>query len=109
MGSFTYKARDGQGVVRKGTVEAASPVAASDILHNHGLTVLELTGSDTEYQLERYLPFLNRVSKKEIVLFSRQLATLINAKVPIIQALEILLGQLTNKPMKDAITEMSDD
>ncbi|OGE78941.1 MAG: hypothetical protein A2751_00155 [Candidatus Doudnabacteria bacterium RIFCSPHIGHO2_01_FULL_46_14] len=107
MSAFSYKAKDAQGSVKTGSVEAASVVKAAEALHGAGLTVLSLGAERrASVNLEKYLTFLNRVSKKEVVIFSRQLATLINAKVPIIQAFEILLSQLSNRTLKKAIAEM---
>ncbi len=109
MSLFNYRAKDEQGLVKKGVVEAVSVVAASEILHEHGLTVLELLPERPGFELEKYLPFLKRASRKELVVFSRQLSTLINAKVPIIQALGILADQLTNRTLKDVINHLIED
>lgn len=109
MPLYNYRVKDADGGIKKGVVEAPSVVKAADILHSHGLTVLELEEQEASGQLAQYLPFLNRVSKKEVVLFSRQLATLVNAQVPIIQAFEILESQMTNRTLKNAINEMTSD
>lgn len=109
MAIFSYRAKDQSGVIKKGVVEAPTEVAASEILHAHGLTVLELEPEEVAFSLEKLLPFINRVPRKELVLFSRQLATLINAKVPIIQALDILLDQVSSKKLKGIINEMVAD
>ncbi len=106
MGTFSYKAKNSQGGIKTGSVEAGSIVKAAEALHGAGLTVLSLTPERGGMDLDKYLTIFNRVSKKEIVIFSRQLATLINAKVPIIQAFEILLSQLSNRTLKKTISEM---
>ena len=107
MSSFSYKAKNSQGDVKAGVVEAASLIKAAEALHGAGLTVLSLSPERrASVDLDKYFAFFNRVSKKEIVIFSRQLATLINAKVPIIQAFEILLSQLSNRTLKKTIAEM---
>ena len=106
MATFNYRAKDQQGVVKKGQVEAGSTIQASEILQGRGLTVLSLAPESDSLHLEKYLPFLNRVPQREVVMFSRQLATLINAKVPIIQAFDILVTQVTNRTLKKVIGEM---
>lgn len=94
-------------MLKTGAIDAVSLVKAAEVLHGAGLTVLELVPHrQSGIDLDKYVAFFMRVSKKEIVIFSRQLATLINAKVPIIQAFEILLVQLTNQTLKNAIAEM---
>lgn len=106
---FNYRAKDQQGVIKKGMVEASSEVQAGEILHGHGLVLMALEPEEVSLGLEKFLPFLGRVSGKEMVLFSRQLSTLINAKVPIIQALEVLTNQITSKRLKNVIGELIND
>src|SRR3990167_9285757 len=103
---FTYRAKDERGSPKKGVVEASTLSAASDVLHANGLTVLELTAQAQGIQVGQYLSFLNRVSKKDLVIFSRQLATLINAKVPIVQALEVMVDQVSNRRLKEITEEI---
>lgn len=106
---FNYRARDEKGVVKKGSVEASSEVQASEVLHRNGLVVLKLEPEEIGFNLENYIPFLNRVSGKELVIFSRQLSTLINAKVPIVQALQILQEQVSSRKLKGVLEEMIND
>lgn len=106
---FNYRAKDSEGVVRQGIVESPSVIKASEVLHNNGLIVLSLAPQESGLSLERYLPFLGRVPTKELVLFSRQLATLINAKVPIIQAMLILQRQVSNHRLQTIIGRMTDE
>ena len=108
MPTYNYKAKDQDGVLKTGTIEAVSMNAASTILHGHGLTLLELSAEEISGFL-KYLPFLNRVPRKEIVLFSRQLSTLINARVPILSSFEILTTQITNKNLQRAVANMMDE
>ncbi|KKW23092.1 MAG: Type IV pilus inner membrane protein PilC [Parcubacteria group bacterium GW2011_GWA2_51_12] len=103
---FNYQAKDDRGSLKKGVVEAATTSAATDVLHANGLVVLQLSSQGEGINLERYLSFLNRVSKKDLVVFSRQLSTLINAKVPIVQALEVMVDQVSSKRLKGIIEEL---
>lgn len=103
---FSYQARDEQGVLKTGTVEAVSEVNAFDILQNHGLLVIKIAPTTKFSALEHVVVF-DRVSPKELVLFSRQLSTLINAKVPIVQALRILKLQVSSKKLQRIIGEVA--
>lgn len=103
---YSYQARDNSGKLKTGTVEAANEAGAYDILQQHGLIVIKILPSNKISILERVRIF-DRVSPKEIVLFSRQLATLINAKVPIVQALNILQSQVSSRKLKLSIGEVS--
>lgn len=106
---YNYRARDEQGVIRKGVVEAGSETQASEILHSHKLVVVSLEAQTPSFDLGKFIPFFGHVPRKELVIFSRQLSTLINAKVPIIQALDILAAQVTSKKLKNVISEMIAD
>ena len=109
MAIYNYQAKDEKGALKEGTVEAISPGQASEVLHGHGLMVISLEEAGAGFELESYIPFLNRVSRKELVLFSRQLSTLMNAKVPIVQSLDILRAQVTSHVLKNVIVEIKAD
>jgi type II secretory pathway component PulF len=102
---FSYQARDNQGALRTGTVEAVNESGAFDILQNHGLIVIKILPVAQNDILDKIAIF-NRVPMKEVVLFSRQLATLIDAKVPIVQALRILQTQVSSKHLQGIIEEV---
>lgn len=104
---FTYQARDEAGKSKSGTVEAATELEASQIIQQHGLTVISVAPIAGGINSLNRIKVFDRVSPKEIVLFSRQLATLINAKVPIVQALNILVTQVTSDKLKSTIGEIS--
>ena len=93
---FFYKARNKDGQVKTGTVVAVDQPRAEQLLSENGLII-----SSLEKQNDNIFSKLNifgqSVSNKDVVLFSRQLATLISARVPIIQALRILEDQISNK------------
>ncbi|HYE22046.1 MAG TPA: type II secretion system F family protein [Verrucomicrobiae bacterium] len=103
---YSYQARDAQGALRTGTVEAATVGNASEILHQHGLIIIKILPV-TKTDILENIALFNRVPMKEIVLFSRQLATLINAKVPIVQALKILELQVSSKRLRQIISEVA--
>jgi len=104
---FSYQARDVAGKLKTGTVEATDEAGATDIIQQHGLTVVSVTPLAGGISSLNRIKVFDRVSPKEIVLFSRQLATLINAKVPIVQALNILVSQVSSDKLKSTIGEIS--
>lgn len=93
---FQYSARNKEGQMKSGTVVAADEVRAEQLLGENGLIIIGLQRQQEDF-LERLNPFGKSVKNKDLVLLSRQLATLISARVPIIQALRILEDQITNK------------
>ena len=102
---FFYKARNKQGEIKTGLVVATSQNRAEDLLAENGLVLVSLEARE-ENIFEKFNPFGRSVSTKELVLFSRQLATMISARVPIIQSLRILQDQIDNKYLLSIITDI---
>lgn len=99
MLSYTYSARNPQtGKVVRATVQADSEAAAARLISNEGLVATSITLAG-----EGFNPFgsrKGRVRAKDRVLFSRQLSTLINAGLPLLQALRSVAQQTTSKPLQ---------
>ena len=107
MVTFEYRARDSAGETREGVVEAGSQERAVDILHQGGLIVVSIQ--------EKVKPFFVRmnaggkVKQKDIVIFSRQLATLFEAQIPVVQALKTLVAETEKKGLQQVISQVLDD
>ncbi len=93
---FNYKARDKAGNVQSGVVVAYDESKAERLLIENGLMIVALEQAQ-EDPFSKFNPFGKSVNNKDLVLFSRQLSTLISARVPIIQSLRILQDQITGK------------
>jgi type IV pilus assembly protein PilC len=104
---FIYQARDDKGVMKTGNIEAASEAAAYEVLQQKGLIIIKIQTTSSISVLERVAIF-ESVSPKEIVLFSRQLSTLISAKVPIVQALRVLQLQVSSNKLKMIISDVAE-
>src|SRR6185503_364298 len=102
---FAYKAKDKLGEVQSGEVVAADQAKAEALLTNNGLTIISLE-QQREDILAQINPFGKSVNYKDLVLFSRQLSTLISARVPIIQSLRILQEQVSSKYLRVVITDI---
>ncbi len=85
------------------TMQAANEPAAAEALKGRGLMPLELKLLDQEKGLARWR---HRISTKEKVIFSRQLSTLINAGLPLVQSLRTVAEQLKNPKFKGIISEV---
>ncbi|HEY1835618.1 MAG TPA: type II secretion system F family protein [Candidatus Saccharimonadales bacterium] len=108
MLTYNYTARDpatGQRV--KADVQAENEQSAAKLIHKEGLVPLEITlsGSGSGKLLDHF----NRVAAKDKVLFSRQLATLINAGLPLVQSLRNVAEQTVNKKFKVIINHIIAD
>lgn len=106
---FEYVARDpatGQKV--KSTVEAENEKAAAKLLREQGLAPLELTPKNTD--ANGFIGKLtHRITTKDKVLFSRQLSTLINAGLPLVQSLHNVMNQTQNKNFQLVIGKIITD
>lgn len=106
MAEYFYRARTRLGDLTKGTVKAASPERASEMLREHGLVPLELQDVRERGLWRRELSF-RRVKIRDRAIFSRQLATMIAAGIPILQAIRVLVQQTENPRLSDILREVS--
>ncbi|MBU0613047.1 type II secretion system F family protein [Patescibacteria group bacterium] len=109
MAVYDYKAKDVEGNSVTGAVEASSETVAVDMLKDKDLIVLSLSERRKRTLFQASLGFLNRVPRKEVVIFSRQLAVMISATVPIVKALTILTKQTENITFKIIVSEIADE
>lgn len=105
MSTYTYTARErSSGKKVSSEVQALDKRAAAHALAERGLIPLEI--GDESAKNSGILSFLHRIPAKEKVIFSRQLSTLINAGLPIVQALQNVHDQTANKPLKLTIAHI---
>jgi type IV pilus assembly protein PilC len=108
MLSFRYTARDpATGKYIKSDVQAENQQAAAKLIKKEGLVPIDITLA--EKSVNGIAKHFNRVKIKEKVLFSRQLATLINAGLPLVQSLRSVNNQTTNKTLKVVINQVIGD
>src|SRR5688572_28296351 len=102
---YTYQARNRAGQVKTGFVVAPDQNKAEQLLADNGFIIISLA-ERRESWFSRANPFVPRVSYKDLVLFSRQLSTLISARVPLLQALRILEAQIENKAVLAIVRDL---
>ena len=110
MAAFHYNALDAEGKASNGMIEADSARLARTQLREGGLFVVELNSlSDTPAQggaRSFNLPFRKRIPLSEVSLMLRQLATLLEAGLPLEQAMSVLIEQGDNPAMRQVIAAM---
>jgi type IV pilus assembly protein PilC len=110
MPRFEYRATDREGNTLNGIVEADTAELASDTLADKGMSVISLTEAKSGAgQIEISLPFFNKVKVKDLVIFSRQFAVLMGAKVPIVRALKTVASQTESDKLKKIVTDIADE
>jgi type IV pilus assembly protein PilC len=108
MPIYTWKGRTRQGALKKGEIEAANEAAVMAQLRAQSL--LPVTVKERPKDVSEYLTFLKqRVSTHELVIFTRQFATMIDAGLPLVQCLQILGDQEPNKTFKAVIRDVKQD
>lgn len=105
MRKFNYEARDrSSNKIVKATVQADSENAAAKLLIAQGFTPLNIKEIDDDSNIINRI--LNRVTTKDKIVFTRQLATLIGAGLPLSQSLRTVLDQTENKKLQGVVQEI---
>lgn len=110
MATFNYTARTRTGDTQNGTITANSEAAASDLLKQKSLrpiTIKPVGGKGMNMNIK--LPGRKGVKAKELVVFTRQLSTMINAGVPILRALNTLRDQTGSVNLREALDKIIAD
>ena len=94
MATFTYTARAAKGELKSATIEATSREEAISQLKKQRLNVIKI-----DEQQKRKKP--GKVSMRDIVIFTRQFSTMINAGLPLVQAMGILAEQSENPSLRE--------
>ncbi|MBI4122708.1 MAG: type II secretion system F family protein [Parcubacteria group bacterium] len=108
MTLFDYKATNQAGEAMAGAVDAEDANAALATLKDRGLAVLSIVEREEKKGFALEIKFLNRVKVKDLVVFSRQLAVMVSATLPVVQALRILTKQLDSLRLKIVVSEIAD-
>ena len=108
MAVYTWKGKTRQGTVTKGVMEAVSEEAVMTQLRGQMLTPISVKVKPKE--ISEYFGFLKQtIRTKELVIFTRQFATMIDAGLPLVQCLKILGDQQENPTFKKVIEEVRSD
>ena len=108
MLQFNYEARDRSGQFVKGVIGAVSESAAVDALHGKDLVVLSLAPVEKSLFGSDISGFFLKPNQKDITVFTRQLATIIAADIPLIEGLETIASQAEKPAFTKVIREMAE-
>lgn len=109
--SYRYVAATSGGKLVKGTIKAANEVAAERIIIGQGHRPISLEVAPSMFSLEEAFPTLFKVKPRDVIVFSRQLATLSKSGISLLPAMEILQGQVATsrvfrKILGDIVTDL---
>ncbi len=103
MGFFGYIAKDNQGLRIKGVLEARSQEDALAVLHKKGLIIISVKEEQFRAVKDQ------SIKLDDLVVFSRQLATMVESGITLVQALHILSEQAENKILSGVTLKIKDD
>lgn len=108
--SYRYEAATSQGRLVKGTVKAISEIEAERNLIGRGLRPVNVAVIPSMFSLEEALPSLFQVKPRDVIVFSRQLATLLKSGISLLPAMEILQGQVvTSRAFRTTLGAIVED
>ena len=104
---YIYQARSKEGKMETGTVDASSKEAAAVLLQKYNIFVTSIKEQAPFLLRTGNISFLSRVSKKDLAIFSRQLAVMMQSRVPVTQSLKSLSVQIKNQDFKEKIMKVA--
>jgi type IV pilus assembly protein PilC len=107
MPIYRWEGKAARGVIKKGEMEAPNEAAIRTHLRQQNITPTKVSLKGKEFKLS--LPFKKKVKQRSIAIFTRQLATMIDAGLPLVQSLEILATQQDNKVFQNIIRQIRED
>jgi type IV pilus assembly protein PilC len=108
MAVFTWEGRSTQGALQKGSIEAANEAMALLLLRRQNIQPALI--KEKPKDILANLAFLQpKVTTKDLILFTRQLSTMIDAGLPLIQGIEILANQEPNKTFQKILIQIKMD
>jgi type IV pilus assembly protein PilC len=111
MPVYTYKVRDATGKMILSTMEADTQKTVRDKLREKNFLIVSITEPKTGLNQDIKIPGLGDglPSMKSVAIFSRQMATMIDAGLPLVQSLAILARQVDSKPLQKILRDVRID
>lgn len=108
MPMYVWKGTNQQGKARKGEIEAKDQASAQQLLKRQGITPSTIKPKPKDI-LENVAFLQPKVKTKDLILFTRQFSTMIDAGLPLMQGLEILANQCENPTFKKILAQIKND
>lgn len=102
-----YKAATKDGKVTTGLLEAKDITSAASYLRSKELLPISIT--EVENKLTSYIPFLNRVKTQDLIIFTRQMSSMLSSGLTLLRALEILKDQIESPSMSEVVNSLIND
>src|SRR3954451_18888372 len=109
MSTFAFRAVDLAGIPSLGEVDAESKAQVSEQLRERGLIVLDVSEKNEAFRLEQVFDRFRSIKARDMAIFARQFATLIDSGMPMLRSLHTLEDQTEDERLREAITEIRQD
>lgn len=109
MPLYDYVARNRSGEEVRGVVNADTPEFAVSTLTDRGLLDVQTSDHVRIATVESLLEKLKRISRRDIVIFARQLSVLVSADVPLVKSLRALINQTSNTRLQKVLESVADE
>jgi len=109
---FDYKARDHYGVLTAGQLEAENSKAAAKQLEKMGFTPISVRAIESSWlnlQMTDWINSLQPISPQELIVFTRQLSSVLEAGVPLVDGLEAVTEQIHHKRFQEVVRQVKKD
>lgn len=109
---YVYKVRDSQGNIREAIAQAESPSILRTRLSARGLDVIDIrerggmTTAEVVARINKFFEQFERVTLKDMVVFSRQFSAMVSSGVAMLRTLSIIVEQCPNKRLKNSLDDI---
>ncbi|MDD3988277.1 MAG: type II secretion system F family protein, partial [Candidatus Omnitrophica bacterium] len=109
MTTYNYTAKDKNGYTLNGSLDVSSESEAADALHKKELTIISIEQAKDKASKAGARVKDQKVKLDDLVIFTRQLATMIDSGIPLVHALGILSEQVENPSLKGVVVSVRQD
>jgi type IV pilus assembly protein PilC len=109
MSTYAFRAVDVAGIPSRGEMDADTKGQVTELLRERGLIVLDVAEKNEAFRLEQVFDRFRGIKARDMAIFSRQFATLIDSGMPMLRSLNTLEDQTEDERLRDAITGIRQD
>jgi len=109
VATFAFRAVDVAGIPSRGEVDAESKGQVTEQLRERGLIVLDVSEKNQAFRVEQLFDRFRGIKARDMAIFSRQFATLIDSGMPMLRSLHTLEDQTEDERLREAITGIRQD
>ena len=106
---YRYLAYDASGREKKGTLQVEREETAERLLYERGLTIAKLTRIPAAFDLAKWFPTFFGARIRDVIVFSNQLANLVESGVALLAGISLMADEVNSKPLQKVLYEVVED